>query len=152
MQITANNEIVILLAFEVNAPGLSGLISLCYPFFTLEPMLPRLGQITYVRGDRPSRQQTHATNRLRLGAMDLPVVAELGRTTITTAQARTLATGDVIRLDANVDDPACVFLGGKPKFLGWPVAQDNRMGVQLAGRIPPPVQGKYGTVAATSLG
>ena len=146
MQITADNEIVILLAFEVNAPGLTGLVSLCYPYFTLEPMLPHLGQITYVRRDRPTQEQTVAENRLRLGAMELPVVAELGRTTIPAAQARTLAAGDVIRLDTHVDDPTCVFLGGRPKLLGWPVADGQRAEVLLAGRIPAPLQGKYGTV------
>ena len=49
MQITAASEIVILLAFELKSTNASGLISLCYPFFTLESILPRLGQQTYVR-------------------------------------------------------------------------------------------------------
>ena len=40
MQITAAPEIVILLAFEVNAPGLTGLISLCYPYFSCNPPCP----------------------------------------------------------------------------------------------------------------
>ncbi|SVD76955.1 uncharacterized protein METZ01_LOCUS429809, partial [marine metagenome] len=47
MQITAASEIVILLSFEVNSTNASGLVSLCYPFFTLESILPRLGQNTY---------------------------------------------------------------------------------------------------------
>lgn len=148
MQISAPNEICILLAFEVNAPGMSGLVSLCYPFFTLESILPRLGQITQVRHGRPSREETHIDNRLRLGAMDLPVVAEFGRTTIPMAQATSLAVGDVIRLDARTDDPACVFLGGQPKFLGWPVVHGRDAAVVLAGRIPPPVQTKYGQTDA----
>ncbi|MBT4499139.1 MAG: hypothetical protein HOC74_15530, partial [Gemmatimonadetes bacterium] len=67
MQITAANEIVILLAFEVNSTNASGLVSLCYPFFTLESILPRLGQQTYVRRSLENAEQLKLDNRLRLG-------------------------------------------------------------------------------------
>ena len=43
MQITAASEIVVLLAFEGSMPRANGLVSLCYPFFTLESLLPHLG-------------------------------------------------------------------------------------------------------------
>ena len=66
MQITAASEIVILLAFELKSTNASGLISLCYPFFTLESILPRLGQQTYVRQGRPNREETIRSNSRRL--------------------------------------------------------------------------------------
>ena len=62
MQITAPSEIVILLAFEVNSTNASGLISLCYPFFTLESILPLLGRQTFRRSaalERASRGRCH---------------------------------------------------------------------------------------------
>jgi hypothetical protein len=43
-------------------------------------ILPRLGQQNYVRRNRGSREEHLRDNRLRLGAMDVPLVAELGRT------------------------------------------------------------------------
>ena len=65
MQITAANEIVVLLAFEVNTSNASGLVSLCYPFFTLESILPRLGQASYVQMD-VEQEKVQGDNRLRL--------------------------------------------------------------------------------------
>ncbi len=151
MQISDPSEICILLAFEVNAPGLTGLVSLCYPYFTLQSTLPRLGVQSTVRPPEGSRQQARAQNRLRLGGMSLPAVAELGRTQISAATAATLQTGDVIRLDAHQDDPAQVFVGGQPKFLGYPfVDVGDTAAVQIAGRIPPQFATQYGTVDVPS--
>ncbi|MBT4611441.1 MAG: hypothetical protein HOC05_15465 [Gemmatimonadetes bacterium] len=148
MQITSAPEICILLAFEVNAPGLSGLISLCYPYFTLQSTLPRLGvQASPARAPGLSDERVREQNRLRLGGMSLPAVAEFGRTQIPAAAARTLEVGDVIRLDAHMEDPAQIFVGGQPKFLGYPCAvAGDTAAVEIAGRVPPQFSARYGTV------
>ena len=94
-----------------------------------------------------STQQARDENRLRLGGMSLPAVAELGRTQIPVTDAQSLGVGDVIRLDAHVNDPAPVFVGGQPKFLGYPcVGQADTAALQIAGRVPPQFAGRYGTV------
>ena len=147
MQITASSEIVILLAFEVNATNMSGLVSVCYPFFTLEPILPRLGQQTYVRRSQLNREELNRQNLLRLGPMDVPMVAELGRTRISLEEANSLEAGDIIRLPARAADPATVYLGGKPKFLARPFAEENgELKLQVVDRVPAELQSKYGTV------
>jgi flagellar motor switch protein FliM len=120
MQITAASEIVILLAFEVNSTNASGLISLCYPFFTLESILPRLGQQTYVRQGRANREETIRSNRVRTEKTYLPVRAELGRGQVSVGEARRAQVGDVLQLETEKDQPVVVFVGEQPKFLGLP--------------------------------
>ena len=135
MQITAASEIVILLAFEVNSANASGLVSVCYPFFTLESILPRLGQQTYVRNNRVSREQLHLDNRLRLGSMDVPLVAELGRTRVALAEAEALQAGDVLRLPTRATDPVAIRLGGKEKFLARPFTErDDELVLKVVGQ------------------
>lgn len=148
MQIAPADEIVLLLAFEVNAANVCGLVSLCYPFATLEAILPRLGVQTFTRRSATDRAEGRDLNRLRLGGMRVPAVAELGRTSVTTAEAASLQVGDIVRLPTRADDPACLFLGGKPKFLGHPCVEDGRLQLQIAGRVPPQFAGEYGTVQA----
>ena len=144
MQITAASEIVILLAFEVNSTNASGLVSLCYPFFTLESILPRLGQQTYVRQNRSSREETVATNRLRLGQTHLPIKAELGRRQITIGEARSVQVGDVIKLDNRKDEPVVVFVDEEPKYLGVPfTGKHGSTMVKVAAEIPPEQEEKY---------
>ncbi len=120
MQITAASEIVILLAFEVSSSNASGLISLCYPFFTLESILPRLGQQTYVRQGRQNREETIRGNKRRLEKTHLPVRAELGRGQLSVGEARRAQVGDVLQLDAQKDQPVVLFVGEEPKYLGVP--------------------------------
>jgi len=146
MQITAPSEIVILLAFEVNATNMSGLISLCYPFFTLEPLVHLLGRRSPDGQPRHSRAERQRANRLRLGDVDLDLVAELGRARIRAGEAAELAAGDVICLQTRTGDPARVFIGGQPTFLAWPCEDEGDVKLRIAGRIPPHLAGKYGSV------
>ena len=120
MQITAASEIVILLAFEVNSTNASGLVSLCYPFFTLEPILPLLGQQTYVRQGRHDREETIRGNSHRLEKTQVPVHAELGRGQLSVGEARRAKVGDVLELDTQKDDPVVLFVGEQPKYRGLP--------------------------------
>ncbi len=144
MQITAASEIVILLAFEVNSTHASGLISLCYPFFTLESILPRFGQQNYVRSKRLNQAELLRQNRLRMGGMELPVKAELGTGRISVADARKLRVGDVMTLETLVDEPAVVYLAEEPKYLGYPcVSKHGHNSVKVAGAIPATEEAKY---------
>jgi len=144
MQITAASEIVILLAFEVNSANAKGLVSLCYPFFTLESILPRLGQQSYVRQNRTSREEAVRQNRMRLGQTSVPVRAELGRGQLTLREARQLKVGDVVMSETHRDDPAVLFVGEEPKLLGRPCAGRNgHLKVRVAGKIPPELEEHY---------
>ena len=146
MQITAASEIVVLLAFEVKMPRASGLVSLCYPFFTLESLLPHLGTSEYQAPPRNEEDQDRMRcgNRLRLGAMKLPVRAELGRVPLSLAAARQLEVGDVLELNSGAADPAVVYLGDQPKYLGYPcISQQGRNSVKVAGPISTVEQQKY---------
>jgi len=144
MQITAASEIVILLAFEINSTNAKGLVSVCYPFFTLESILPRLGQQTYVRQNRQSREETIAKNRLRLGQTHLPIKAELGRRQITIGEARNVQVGDVIKLDSRKGEPVVVFVDEEPKYLGVPfTGKHGSTMVKIAAEIPPEQEASY---------
>ena len=137
MQITAASEIVVLIAFEVNSTHCSGLVSLCYPFFTLESILPLLGQRSYVRSNRLNQAELKRQNRLRLGGMELPVKAELGTGQISVADARKLKVGDVMTLETQTDEPAVVYVDDEPKYLAYPcVSKHGHNAVKVAGAIP----------------
>jgi len=144
MQITAASEIVILLAFEMNSTNASGLVSLCYPFFTLESILPRLSQQSYVRTNRPNIEELRYSNRQRVQKTPIPGRAELGRTQLTLAEARGLQVGDVIVTDTHQSDPVVVFMGDQPKYLARPFAGERgQQMLKVAGAIPPEQEELY---------
>ena len=144
MKITAASEVVILLAFEVNTANASGLVSLCYPFFTLESILPRLGQQSYVRQTRDNQDERERANHQRLAQTKVPLRAELCRGQMTLRQARQLKVGDVVSCNAHLDEPAVVFVDEEPKFVGRPCAGRNgHLKVRVAGVIPAELEEDY---------
>ena len=144
MQITAGSEIVVLLAFEVNSENASGLVSLCYPFFTLESILPRLGQQMYPQQARKNMAEIVARNRQVLKGVPVEVRAELGRADVSLADAESLRIGDVICTRSRKTDPCVLFVGDEPKYLARPFATENgEIKLQLVGKMAAEQAGKY---------
>ena len=135
MQITAASEIVILLAFEVSSTNASGLVSLCYPFFTLESILPRLGQQTYVRQGRQNREETIRQNRGRLTKTYMPIIAELAAGRATFQEMQEMQVGDVLKLDTEIDEPTVIYVSDEPKFIGRPGRVGRKNAVQIISPI-----------------
>ncbi len=135
MQITAASEIVILLAFEVSSTNASGLVSLCYPFFTLESILPRLGQQTYVRQGRQNREETIRQNRGRLTKTYMPITAELAAGRATFQELQEMQVGDVLKLDTEIDEPTVIYVSEEPKFIGRPGRVGRKNAVQIISPI-----------------
>lgn len=132
MQITAASEIVILLAFEVNSTNASGLVSLCYPFFTLESILPRLGQQSYVRSSRMNKDELVQLNRQRLRKTHVPLRAEMARGSATFSELQELQVGDVMRMDTELDELTVLYVNDEPKFLGRPGRVGRKNAVQIS--------------------
>ena len=60
------------------------------------------------------------------------------------AAARQLEVGDVLELNGGAADPAVVYLGDQPKYLGYPcISQPGRNSVKVAGPIPAVEQQQY---------
>ena len=137
MQITAASEIVILLAFEVNSTNASGLVSLCYPFFTLESILPRLGQQTYVRQGRQNREESIRSNRQRIQKTYMPIRAELAAGQATFQQLQEIQVGDTLKLDTEIDEPSLIYIDDEPKFIGRPGRVGRKSAVQIIAPIEP---------------
>ena len=150
MQITAASEIVILLAFEVNSANASGLVSLCYPFFTLESILPRLGQQSYVRTNRMNQEELLRQNNLRLQKTSVPVRAELARGMATFRSLHDLQVGDVLTMDTEIDEPTVLYVNDEPKFVGKPGRVGRKSAVQITEYIDSEVEELYKIRASRS--
>ena len=137
MQITAASEIVILLAFEVNSTNASGLVSLCYPFFTLESILPRLGQQSYVRTNRMNQDELLRLNNLRLQKTAMPIRAELARGMTSFRTLQDVQIGDVLTMDTRINEPTIIYVRDEPKFIGRPGRLGRHNAVQITEYINP---------------
>ena len=135
MQVAAASDTVILVAFEVNSQHLSGLVNLCYPYFTLEPVIAYLNVQTWASRDRGRRRDETEERLEQLDRVTAPIRVVLGRANVSLRDVMNLQEGDVLRLDASVKDDVVVYVGTRPKFLARPGLIGTRRAVQITEQI-----------------
>ena len=129
IQIANNLDSALLLAFEAHSNNVQGLIHLCYPLATLDPLLHQLSPESKQRNRRqPDRPQV--PNR-SLDNIKVPVKVQIAQGSLPLRELADLRRGDVVQLDTGKDDLAIVFLGNQPKFLGRPGLDGKRRAVMI---------------------
>ncbi len=66
-----------------------------------------------------------------LDKMKIPVVVQLAQGVLPLKDLAGLQKGDILKLDTTKEEPAVVFLGKQPKFLGKPGLDGERRAVKL---------------------
>ncbi|MFH1570517.1 MAG: flagellar motor switch protein FliM [Gemmatimonadota bacterium] len=142
IQIAAPGDGVLVVAFEANTRSASGLVHLCYPLTTLDPILPRLEP---GRPGRKGRRDPEAleSQRRALARMQIPVEVQIARGVLPLSEVAQLKVGDVVKLDSQKGDPAVVFLGGRPKYLGRPGLRGRKRAVEIETEIAPEEEDHY---------
>ena len=135
MQVAAASDTVLLIAFEVNSQHASGLVNLCYPFFTLEPVINLLNVQNWAYREKGRKESEKGYRLSQLTQVMAPIRAVLGKVETTFEDVLNLRVGDVLKLDTRVKEPTVVFVGTKPKFLGSPGLVGRRKAVQLSSKI-----------------
>ena len=137
MQVAAPSDTVILIAFEVNSQHASGLVSLCYPYFTLEPVMAYLNVQTWASRERGRRGSARQDRLAQLKGIETDVQVVWGQGTATAADITGLQVGDLLVLDTKTDDPGVVFVEDQPLFLASPgSSEDGRHAVEVLRAIP----------------
>jgi len=145
MQVAAPSDTVVLIAFEVNSQHASGLVNLCYPYFTLEPVMAYLNVQTWASRERGRRESQQEERMTQLDRVVAPVKVMLGKIKVPLSTVLNLEEGDVLRLETTLDEDAVVFVGDRPKFLARPGLQGKRRAVQLTERIVKADEPRYMT-------
>ena len=133
-QIIPPTDMIVLITLEVRISEAFGLMNVCMPFAVIEPILDRLNaQVWFTRSSRQvSNPENTAALQNRLNYAQVPVVAELGRATISVGELLHMQVGDVLQLDQLVKGLLEVKVGNQLKFKGTPGNIDNRMAIQIA--------------------
>jgi len=134
VQVAAPSEIVITVALDVRIGEHVGVITLCLPHLTLEPILDKLSAHNWFKTQsREVRPADMVALESRVGVARVPLVAELGRTDLTVSEILDLSIGDVVMLDARLTDPVVVYVGKLPKFTGRPGRTRGRVAIEITG-------------------
>jgi flagellar motor switch protein FliM len=143
-QIVPPTDVVVVVNFEVEVEYSTGIISLCVPYATLEPIREKLQA-----GFQSEQLEVDKAwvNRFRDGLMrsSIDLVAELGRTQINARDVVQLKRGDVIPLNQHAFDPLDVFVEGVVKYRGYAGGYKGSQAVQISQVITGKEGIDYGT-------
>ena len=142
IQIAAPGDGVLVVAFEANSKNATGMIHLCYPMATLDPLLGRLSPTGFA-GRRRKDPESGEKQRQLLSKTKVPVHVEVARGALPLTEVAGLRVGDVVRLDTEKDDEAVVFIGQRAKYLGRPGLQGKKRAVQIVREIAPDEEDRY---------
>lgn len=135
-QIVPHNDVVILITLEAKVARGDGLINICIPYITIEPIVDKLNAQFWFSSVRKEQtvQNINALKK-RIGAAQLPITAVLGTSEITVRDLVNLRSGDVIPLREKTSVPLTVRVGKKSKYIAQPGTQNNRMAIKIMDTI-----------------
>jgi flagellar motor switch protein FliM len=134
VQVAAPGESVITVAIDVRVGEHVGVITLCLPHLTLEPILDRLSAHNWFKTQaREVKAADLAVLESVVGEARVPIVAELGRADLTIGEILELSVGDVILLDTDLENPVRLAVGNQSKFVGRPGQVRGRLAIEITG-------------------
>ncbi|MCL2039530.1 MAG: flagellar motor switch protein FliM [Bacteroidetes bacterium] len=141
VQVAPSSEIVIVISFDVHLGQNTFLMNICFPTFALEEILTKLNKQLVTTAAHPQspkkiKENIMAVNQ-QISITYLPVVAELGKTSITVTELLELKVGDIIKIKKRVDQEIEVIIAGKRKLAARPGVVEGKKAARIIRPLTP---------------
>jgi flagellar motor switch protein FliM len=139
LRLAAPTEVVAVLTYEVRFAGQTAPMTICYPYASLEPMLPRLAATMWYSQRRVSAGGNTAVRDIlegELRSVEIPISASFRAVDIPVEALSELQPGDVIRFDEHFDEPVLIAISDQAQ--AWAIP--GRVGDRIALRLVTPLQ------------
>jgi len=123
-------DIVLVIVFEIDLEFTSGSVTISIPYSAIEPIIPKL-KATFQAEEQEVDRVWIRRVREEMLTTEVEVVAELGKTDITSERLIQLKVGDTIMLGNDVTDPLTVKVQGMPKVKGFPGVSRGLKAIQV---------------------
>ena len=139
IQIVPPNEVVVLLSFEITMGDNRGIMNLCVPYNTIEPLSGKLSSDSW---SAYRRQSTDVRHRLKVEAgmaqARIEITVHLAEAKLATADLMNLSVGDVIVTETEQTAGVEIRVESRPLFRGVPGVLKGRKAVRIQERIARP--------------
>ncbi|MBL0388920.1 flagellar motor switch protein FliM [Tumebacillus sp. ITR2] len=134
LQLVSPNETVAVVSLSTKIGEITGMINICMPHVVLEPIIPKLSTHYWMGTSKSTKDFSEEWEAIRqnLGKTQVPLVAQLGSSTINVGDFLALNVGDVISLDQDVKAKLQLKVGERLKFLGQPGTVRGKVAVQIS--------------------
>lgn len=132
VQVVPPGETAVIVSFQLKLFKSSGLLSLCYPYVTLESIINKLSAQNWIDSTKKrSGDEDLAANVRNLQNVETKMTTYLGSTEITIGEFLKIQQGDVIPMNVRVNDPLLALVAGRPKFKVFPGLSGRKKACQV---------------------
>lgn len=135
-QVVSPTEMIAIVTLSIKIGEVEGLMNICLPFLTLEPVMDKLNT-KYWYSTMKSKEEAvyEETIENLISKAKIPIKAVLGNSTISVGDFANLQKGDIIKLDSGIEDELTVYVGNISKFKALPGSADENYAVRVTSII-----------------
>lgn len=135
-QIISPSEMIALVTLNIRLGEVEGLMNICLPYMTLEPVMDNLNTKNwYASLQEKDEQQYSDTIEALIARAPMPIKAVLGKSAISVNDFLGLQRGDIIRLNTRADEELDVYVGNIKKFTALPGESGDNYAVRITSVI-----------------
>ncbi len=132
IQIVPPGETVVVISFQVKLFQSTGLLTMCYPYVSLEPIISKLSAQNWIDATKRKNVETdRAVNVGNLNEVESEVAAILLDTNIKMRDFLQLKVGDIIPSEKKIQWPIEVSVNRKRKFTARPGLAGKKRALQI---------------------
>jgi len=138
LRVASPSEVVAVMTYEVRFAGQTAPMTICYPYNTLEPLLPRLAATMWYSQRRQAAGSSTSREILEseIRSVEIALSASFRAVDIPVEALTELRPGDVIRFDEHFDEPVLIAVADQAQ--AWAIP--GRVGDRVALRLVSPLQ------------
>ncbi len=132
IQVVPPGETVVVVSFQIKVFQSTGLLTLCYPYVSLEPIITKLSAQNWIDATKKKNlDEDRMINRQNLSNVDTLVSAELLMTTVKVREFLGLQRGDIVPSERKISEPIAVYINKRKKFFAQPGLSGKKRAVQI---------------------
>jgi flagellar motor switch protein FliM len=132
IQIVPPGETVIVISLQIKMQSSSGIMTICYPYLTLETVISKLSAQNWIdKNKKMMDTNEYALNVRRIVPVKAEMKAILGSATISIRDLITIKPGDVLKIDKALNQDMDIIIYDKLKFRGKPGLVGNQLAVKI---------------------
>ena len=132
VQICSPSDMVLVVIMKLRISDVEGMVSLCFPYFLMEPIMDRLSsQQWFASTSHKADEEMRSWLNNSVMQVKMPMAMELGHTVLSLADVYALQPGNVIQLDERKDAHIDVRVGNQIRFKARPGTMNGHMAVEI---------------------
>ncbi|MCX6835806.1 MAG: flagellar motor switch protein FliM [candidate division Zixibacteria bacterium] len=132
IQIVPPGETVVVISFQIKLFQSTGLLTICYPYVSLEPIVTRLSAQNWIDATKKKNlEKDRTTNIHNVKQVQAQMAAILLRSTLKMRDFLELELGDIVPSEMKLDEPVEVTINRRKKFYARPGLAGKKRAIQV---------------------